>query len=102
MKYLSLCLLFLITLNQINCVALRRNVDKSALENLHKVKKKKPTKQKQKLKKKKKLAKKSSYTAKIVTAIEMHLTSGGKVDEVLNLVRAALEDVQGRRNALQD
>jgi hypothetical protein len=36
----------------------------------------------------------------IVSAVELHLSSGGKVDDVIALVEAALEDVQKRRGAL--
>ena len=36
----------------------------------------------------------------IVSAVELHLSSGGKVDDVITLVEAALDDVQNRRSAL--
>ncbi|EGR30019.1 hypothetical protein IMG5_144220 [Ichthyophthirius multifiliis] len=98
MRYTALLLLTIICINQVASVSLRKNINNQAIDNLHqsKKKKKKPKKQQQK-----KLGKKNAFASRIAAAVELHLTSGGAVDQAVDLVQQALNDVQSKRKDLQ-
>lgn len=79
MRYAALFLLALVSLNAVFAVSLRKNTEAMktsfALERLRFI------------------GKKSTIAKQIITAVELHLTTGGKVDEVLDLVEQAQQDV---------
>lgn len=87
MRYTALFLLALVSLNAVFAVSLRKNTDAMktsfALERLRFI------------------GKKSTVAKQIISAVELHLTSGGKVDEVIDLVQQAQEDVQNKNVQLQ-
>lgn len=87
MRFTAIFLLALISLNAVFAVSLRKNSEAMktsfALERLRFV------------------GKKSPVAKQIVSAVELHLTSGGKVQEVIELVEQAREDVANRRVQLQ-
>jgi hypothetical protein len=79
MRTVAVLLLALVCLNAVTAVSLRKSAEASkssfALERLRFI------------------GKKNKIAHNIIAAIELHLTTGGKVDEVVQLVEAALEDV---------
>lgn len=87
MRYAALFLLALVSLNAVFAVSLRKNTDAMktsfALERLRFI------------------GKKSVVAKQIISAVELHLTSGGKVDEVIELVEQAQKDIQNKNVELQ-
>lgn len=87
MRYTALFLLALVSLNAVFAVSLRKNSETMktsfALERLRFI------------------GKKSGIAKQIISAVELHLTTGGKVGEVIALVEQARDDVANRNVALQ-
>ncbi|EAS02353.3 granule lattice protein (macronuclear) [Tetrahymena thermophila SB210] len=87
MRYAALFLLALISFNAVYAVSLRKSSDAMktsfALERLRFI------------------GKKSPIAKQIISAVELHLTTGGLVDDVIDLVKQAQEDVANRNVALQ-
>jgi len=86
MRYTAIFLLALVCCHSVSAVSLRKSAETSktsiAIERLRFV------------------GKKSPLASQIVAAVELHLSSGGKVDDVIALVEEAAEDVRTRRAAL--
>jgi len=88
MRYTAIFLLALICCQAVSAVSLRKSAETTknsiAIERLRFI------------------AKKSTIASQIVSAVELHLTSGGRVDEVIQIVQDALDDVSNKRASLSD